>query len=107
MKKMLMVVVPHEEAEYVLDALIKAGHSATFTETRGGMLRQSQLTLYIAIEEEQLEEVLGIVRDNCHVEVQVGSSSQGNERSLGPVPVTTGLGGAVVFIWNLEQLVTY
>ena len=80
MKKMLMVVVPREEAEYVLEALINARHTATFTETRGGMLRQSQLTLYIAIKEEQLEEVLGIVRDNCRVEVQVGSSSQGNGR---------------------------
>jgi uncharacterized protein YaaQ len=107
MKKMLMVVVPREEAEFVLDALINAGFTATFTETRGGMLRQSQLSLYIAVDEEKLDEVLEIVRLNCRVEVHVGSSSPSDGRSLGPVPVTTGLGGAVVFIWNLEQLVTY
>ena len=45
--KMIMAIVPRKYGDDVLSALINAGHS-NFSETRGGMLRQSQLTLFIA-----------------------------------------------------------
>ena len=61
--KMMMVVVPSNSAEPVLDALINAGHTATYAETRGGMLRQSQKSLFIAIKEIQLDEVLNIIKN--------------------------------------------
>lgn len=107
MKKMVMAIVPRDEAEFVLDALINAGHTATFTETRGGMLRQSQLSLFIAVDEEHLGAVKDIIRESCRIEVQVGISHQANNRSLGPIPVTAGLGGAIVFVWDLDSLETY
>jgi uncharacterized protein YaaQ len=49
--KMVMVVVPANSAEKVLNALVNAGHTATYAETRGGMLRQSQFSLFIALKE--------------------------------------------------------
>ena len=53
--KMVMVVVPANASEKLLDALVNAGHTATYTETRG-MLRQSQYSLFIVVQNEQLEE---------------------------------------------------
>ncbi len=107
MTKMVMAVVPRDEAEHVLDALIEAGHTATFTESRGGMLRQSQLTLFIAVKEEALEKVLTIVRENSRSRVQVESGESAKGASLGPIPVTAELGGAVVFIWDLDRFETH
>lgn len=100
MKKMVMALVPRDEAENVLSALVDIGHTATFTESRGGMLRQSQMTLYIAVEADDLEEVLGIVRKHCRVEVRV--ESEGNAE-----PITTDIGFAVVFVWNLDRFEKY
>ena len=46
MNKMVMAVIPRDEAEHVLDALINAGYSATFMETKGGMpVSYTHLTL--------------------------------------------------------------
>ena len=105
---MVMAIVPRDEAGYVLNALIAAGYTATFIESRSGVLRQAQQMLFIGVQDENLEQVLGIIRDNCHSHVAVESGEPVESPfSLGPTPVTAELGGAVVFIWNLERHETY
>ncbi len=105
--KMLMAVIPRDEAGRVLEALVATGHTATFSSSRGGMLRQAQEMLFIAVEEGVLEEVLSIIRDNCHSHVAVEPGESKISLSPGPAPVTTRLGGAVIFIWDIERQVTY
>ena len=105
--KMVMAVVPRDEAGRVIEALVSAGHTASFSDCRGGVLRQAQQMLFIAVEERDLERVLTIIRDNCHSQVVVETSEPRTPFSLGSAPVTAELGGAVVFIWNLDRFETY
>jgi uncharacterized protein YaaQ len=102
--KMVMTIVPRGEAERVLQALVAADHTATFMETRGGMLRQAQMTLFIAVEAQDLERVLSIIRNTCRsdpvVEAVEGEASA-------PMPARPRLGGAVVFIWDVARTETY
>jgi len=51
--------------------------------------------------------VLEIIRNNCRIQVKLESRQESGGRSLGPVPVTAELGGAVVFIWDLDRFVTF
>jgi uncharacterized protein YaaQ len=104
--KMVMAIMPRGEAEQVLQALVAANHTATYMETRGGMLRQAQMTLYIAVEPPDLEKVLNIIRGTCRSEPIV-ESAEGEEPSDRPMPVKPKLGGAVVFIWEIERTETY
>ena len=104
MTKMIMTVVSRDEAQDVLDALVGAGHTATFTESRGGMLRQRQLTLFIAVDKADLEDVLSMIKDHCHRQAAVESDQEAGTRSQS---VTTELGGAAVFVWDLDQFETY
>ena len=106
MNKMVMAIIPRDEAELVLDALIEAGHSATFMETKGGMLRQSQYTLFIAIKSEDLDAVCNIIRDNCMVDINFKESDSSLQNLLGDFSDNK-LGGAVVFTWNLNRVDTY
>ena len=108
--KMIMAVVPRDEAAMVLNALIAAGHTATFTESRGGMLRQAQYTLFIAVEDAALVRVLGIISDSCHSDVAVEPRAAMESESVtpvGPAAATARVGGAVVFVWDLEQFAVY
>ncbi|MDY6873487.1 MAG: cyclic-di-AMP receptor [Chloroflexota bacterium] len=105
--KMVMVVVPSNTAERVLDALINAGHTATYAETHGGMLRQSQNSLFIAVKAEQLEEVLGLIKENCRTKVEMNARGTVVQASLGSSPVTANLGGAVAFIWDINRIETF
>ncbi|MDY7041706.1 MAG: cyclic-di-AMP receptor [Chloroflexota bacterium] len=105
--KMVMAVVPRDEAGRVLEGLVAAGHTATFSDSRGGMLRQAQQMLFIAVEDEDLKNVLNIIHENCHSQVAVGDGETGEPFSLETVPGTAKLGGAVIFIWELERQVNY
>lgn len=105
--KMLMVVVPSNTAERVLDALVNHGHTATYAETHGGMLQQSQFSLFIAVKKEQLDEVLEIIENNCRTRVEMSTKPSGEEKTLRKSPVTADLGGAVAFIWDINNIVTF
>ena len=105
--KMVMAVVSRDEAECVLQDLVEAGHTATFAESRGGMLRQAQQMLFIAVEDKDLEEVLAIIRGGCHSQVLVECTEPSEPLSLGPAPVGARVGGAVVFVWDLEHFEVY
>jgi uncharacterized protein YaaQ len=103
--KMLMVIIPRDEAERVLQALVAANHTATFVETRGGMLRQAQMTLFVAVQDEALDEVTGIIRGSTRSET-AGESAEEDALSA-PMPARPRPGGAVVFVWDIERGQTY
>lgn len=105
--KMVMAVVPANVAEQLLDALVNHGHTATYAETHGGMLRQSQKSLFIAVKKDLLEEVLAIIQDNCHTRVEMSTRGLNETSFDGKPTVTANLGGAVVFIWDIQQVEIY
>ncbi|MDJ0755268.1 MAG: cyclic-di-AMP receptor [Ardenticatenaceae bacterium] len=103
--KMVMAVIPRDEATRVVEALVDTGLTATTVESRGGVLRQAQHILYIAVNELQLEEVLTLIKENCRHEAAV--SGEPEAFTIGSRAVTAELGGAVVFVWDLEQINSY
>ena len=107
MKKMIMAIVPRDEAEFVLNALIYAGYTATYSETRGGMLRQAQVTFFSVVDEENLEEVLKVIKESCRTRVEIDENATHHPSTLGSIPVASELGGAVVFIWDVGRIETY
>ena len=109
MMKMVMTVISRDQADRALDKLISAGYGATFTGSRGGMLRQAQQMIFIATDADKVEDVLKIIRSTCRTEVQVSEQSAetpaGSEE--GAAKTTTEVGSAVVFVWDLEHFDTY
>lgn len=115
MMKMLMVVVPKKNGDDLLSALLEAGYSATFFETRGSMLRRSQITMFIALNETEVPKVLGIIRRSCLAcgqQIHYGYGLPLTSETLDDVVVEKVMpveddpnvrSGAVVFIWTLDQ----
>ena len=106
--KMVMAVVPRDDTECVLQALVAAGHTATFVESRGGVLRQAKKILFIAVQAKDLDQVLAIIEDSCHCQEQAAPG--GSERgplSPEPAPITAGMGGTPVFVWDLDRFEIY
>lgn len=106
MHKMIMAVIPQDEARQVIDALVIAGHTTTFATGRGGVLRQAQQMLFIAVSEADLRGVLDIIRENCHTRVRIEETTQGNEQAPSPEQEEAGtaeVGGAVIFVWDLSH----
>jgi len=90
MKKMVMAIVPLDRGEQVLYELVNSGYTATFAETQGGILRQSQLSLFIAIEEDRMDTVLQIVRETG------ATNFEQNDDAFSS--------GTIIFVWDLSQV---
>ncbi len=95
MMKMVMAVVPRDESDQLLQDLVKAGFSATFTDSKGGMLRQSQEMLFIVVEEERIEEVLALIHGG--EEERKRHTAEGKEISKS---------GRVIFVWQIDRVET-
>jgi uncharacterized protein YaaQ len=100
--KMVMAIIPRAEASRVLDALVAAGHTATFGDSRGGVLRQAYQTLFIGTEEESLDTVLGLIRQNCRSRLSFEDATASDRFGL-PQQSETIVGGAVIFVWTLDH----
>jgi len=100
--RMIMAVVPKKSADAVLDALVNAGYTATYSETRGGMLRQSQLSLFIAVQEQEVQTVLDILKTHCKTRTKVHDSHAPQRFNPSSHPEIV-LGGGVVFVWTLDK----
>jgi len=102
MEKMIMAVIPRDEAEKVLDALINNGFTATFAETKGGMLRQSQYTLFSAVKSEAVDQVCELIKMNCLAEVKIDDDSLA-QQELAEESGSAKVGGAIIFIWDINS----
>ena len=105
MNKLIISIVPRDQASQVINALVTAGYTATFAESRGGVLRQAQQMLFIAVDAAKLDAALAIIRENCRkaVQMQAHNTTAGGH----PSPVTVDLGGAVILAWDLERFEIY
>ena len=99
---MIMAVIPRDEAEKVLDALINNGFTATFAETKGGMLRQSQYTLFSAVKSEAVDQVCELIKMNCLAEVKIDDDSLA-QQELAEESGSAKVGGAIIFIWDINS----
>jgi uncharacterized protein YaaQ len=105
--KMVMAVVQRDEAENVLQALIAAGHTATLIESRGGMLRQAWMTMFVAVKKDDVDQVLGIIKTNCVSDINVEASEQAEHLSQRLASAQAKVGGAVTFVWDLDKFEVY
>jgi uncharacterized protein YaaQ len=95
MMKMVMAVVPRDESDNLLQNLVDQGFSATYTESRGGMLRQSQKMLFIVVEEDQVDQVLDILHGGEEERERHVAEEKEIRRS-----------GKVIFVWEIDRVET-
>ena len=100
--RMIMAIVPKKSGTEILDALVNAGYTATFSETRGGMLRQSQLSLFIGVKETEVKIILDIIKSHCKTLSKIHYSYEPQRFNPSDHPPIV-LGGAILFIWKIEQ----
>lgn len=102
--KMIMTVIAKKSSETVINALVNEGYMVTFGETRGGMLRQSESSIFIAVEDSLVDPVLAIIEKNCKSRTQaIDVPAEGGQADSSGT-VNFELGGAVTFVWSLDRL---
>ena len=104
--KLVIAIVQNEDNQKLNNALVKEGFRSTRLATSGGFLRTGNTTVMIGVEESKLEEVLGIIESVCKARKQTVSAVAPSVDTTGfyiPYPVEVSVGGATVFILDVEQ----
>lgn len=108
--KLLISVVNSDDAHPLIDALMGEGYRATMISTTGGFLREGNATLLIGVADENVQDVLKIIKESCHTRTQwvnpLPPTVESGELYM-PTPIEVPVGGAVVFMLNVERFEKY
>jgi len=104
--KLIIAIVHSDDADALVRVLQQSGCRSTRISTTGGFLREGNATILIGTEATQVEEVLGVIRENCHARTQLVSPlppvAEAGELYV-PRPVEVQVGGAIVFVLDVER----
>ena len=103
--KLILAIINNDDAAEVSHALTKQGFSATKLATTGGFLKAGNTTFLIGVEDTQV---------NCALETIAKYSSKRNGIVPDPInytgedfgvtlPIEVTVGGATVFVLNIER----
>ncbi|WP_227939164.1 cyclic-di-AMP receptor [Alkalihalobacillus deserti] len=104
--KLIMAVIQDKDSNRLSDALVKKDYRATKLASTGGFLKAGNTTFLIGTEDEKVEDVMSIIKENCQSREQLVapiSPMGGNADSYVPYPVEVQVGGATVFVLPVEQ----
>lgn len=105
--KLILSIVNSDDARPLLDSLLRKGHRATVISTTGGFLREGNATIFMLVEDANVEEALSIIRDNCHTRTQYVNPlppvMEPGELYM-PSPIEVQVGGATVSVLNVERM---
>ena len=104
--KLVIAIVQDKDSHRLSNALVKSNYRATKLASTGGFLKAGNTTFFIGVDDEKVEDVLRLIKDNCKAREQLVSPVSpmgGNADSYVPYPVEVQVGGATVFVLPIEQ----
>lgn len=106
--KLIIAIVQDDDAGELIDILTDTGFRVTKLATTGGFLKAGNTTLMIGVEQEKVDEVLNVIEDVCKTRDQVITSPSPVAGSTGvyvPYPVEVEVGGATVFVVDVDKFI--
>lgn len=104
--KLIVAVIQDKDSNRLSNALVERDFQATKLASTGGFLKAGSTTFLIGIKDEETDAVLDIIKNHCKSREQLVapvSPMGGNADSYVPYPVEVQVGGATVFIMDVER----
>jgi uncharacterized protein YaaQ len=104
--KLVIIIASDSDADRLMKALIQQGYPATKIGSTGGFLHRGSATILSGVEADEVDQVLAMVRAECHARteyVPVQTLPFFGESAALSEPVEVRVGGAIVFVVNVER----
>lgn len=105
--KLIFAVINKDDSNMVSSALIRAGFFTTKLATTGGFLRAGNTTFLLGVEDEKVDEVLSIIAKYSKKRTQMVSSTIYGASEYTTFPVEVTVGGATVFVTDINRYEKY
>lgn len=106
--KLIIAIVQDDDAGELIDVLTDGGYRVTKLATTGGFLKSGNTTLMIGVEAEKVDAVLGMIEEVCKTREQIVTSPSPVAGSTGvyvPYPVEVEVGGATIFVVDVDKFI--
>lgn len=104
--KLVMAIIHDEDAYHVMDLLSEEGYSVTKLASTGGFLRSGNTTLIAGVENDKVDHITEIIEKTCKSRKQMTTANAtplSNKEGFIPYPIEVTLGGATVFVLDIES----
>ena len=105
--KMIYAIASNDNEDDVLTQLTQHHYSVTRLSTTGGFLRKGNTTLMIGAEDEKVDEVISLIKQECgqHQKLTVNMPyiSGTSMVNYATMPMHVEVGGATIFVVNVER----
>ena len=106
--KLIIAIVQDEDAARLISNLMNNGFGVTKLATTGGFLRAGNTTLLVGVEDSKFTSCMGVIEKVCKSRKQIATSPSPIAGTTGvyvPYPIEVMVGGATVFVLNVEQFI--
>ena len=107
--KLIYIIVSSDDDDRVMEQLNKNGFSGTKMATTGGFLRAGNTTLLVGTEAEKVDKVIEIVKQECGPRQRVTANTPPAVGAMNSgyvsYPVVVDVGGATIFVMDVEKFV--
>lgn len=104
--KLVVIIASDADAEKLTKKLIEQGYPATKISSTGGFLRKGNATILSGIDASEVDQVVAMVRMECSARteyVPVQTLPFFGEGSVMQEPIEVRVGGAIVFVLDVER----
>ena len=105
--KMIYAIVRNDNEDDVVSQLTQHHYSVTRLSTTGGFLRKGNTTLMIGAEDEKVDEVISLIKQECgqHQKLTVNMPyiSGTSMVNYATMPMHVEVGGATIFVVNVKR----
>ena len=106
--KLIIAIVQDEDSSRLLSVLMQHGFGVTKLATTGGFLKAGNTTLLLGVDDNRLDDAIGVIESVCKSRKQISTASSTmvggmthGEYTAFPIEVT--VGGATLFVLTVDQ----
>lgn len=104
--KLVMAVVSNDDASLVIKTLIQADFFVTKLATTGGFLKSGNTTVIIGVQNERLDECIELISEHSKQRTKLVPNAISSEFGIfSSTPVEVQVGGATIFVMDVEQFI--
>jgi len=102
--KLILAIINRDDAGAVTQNLTRRGFSSTKLATTGGFLMAGNATIRGGGDAEKVQEVIDIIKEHSHSRKQmIPASTEMNHGYCPTMPVEVTVGGATIFVVDIER----
>lgn len=104
--KLIIAIVSNDDSHALSNALTKENFSVTKLSTTGGFLKMGNTTLLVGTDDDQVNKCIDIIKEQSKQRTEmVPSTAAYDIGRFATFPVEVTVGGATIFVVDVEQFI--